>query len=187
VTLIKQVQAMVSAVQEGLGPIDILINNAGMFPRVPFLEMTEREAGQLFGDLIEHWERRSAEALERMHPDKLDRAKLMSRVEKYGYSDIAAALRERGGLPDPEQAYLTGGVENVDDFYVTARPTRKQAEALYPRTGFRDVRGALRKRAQVGLRKREFYRFRSGVNRPPLDPSYRRLRLRRLAGPRSGP
>ena len=35
VTLIKQVQAMVSAVQEGLGPLDILINNAGMFPRVP--------------------------------------------------------------------------------------------------------------------------------------------------------
>jgi 3-oxoacyl-[acyl-carrier protein] reductase len=31
VTLIKQVQAMVSAVQEGLGPIDILINNAGVF------------------------------------------------------------------------------------------------------------------------------------------------------------
>src|SRR5713226_7450406 len=47
---IEQVQAMVSAVQEGLGPIDVLINNAGVFPRVPFLEMTEREAGQLFGD-----------------------------------------------------------------------------------------------------------------------------------------
>jgi hypothetical protein len=122
-----------------------------------------------------------------MHPDKLDRAKLMSRVEKYGYSNIAAALRERGGLPDPEQAYLTGGVENVDDFYATARPTRKQTEAFYPRTGFRDVRGALRERAPVGLREREFYRFRSGVNRPPLDPCYRRLRLRRLAGPRSGP
>jgi hypothetical protein len=29
-------------------------------------------ASQLFGDLIEHWERRSAKALERMHPDKLD-------------------------------------------------------------------------------------------------------------------
>ena len=63
-----------------------------------------------------------------MHPDKLDRAKLMSRVEKYGYSDIAAALRERGGLPDPEQAYLTGGVENVDDFYATAQVC-KQAPA----------------------------------------------------------
>jgi hypothetical protein len=81
-------------------------------------------ASQLF-DLIEHWERRSAKALERMHPDKLDRAKLMSLVEKYGYSDIAAALRERGGLPDPEQAYLTGGVENIDDFSA-CKITRKE-------------------------------------------------------------
>ena len=42
VAQIEQVQAMVSATQEGLGPIDVLINNAGVFPRVPFLEMTER-------------------------------------------------------------------------------------------------------------------------------------------------
>jgi NAD(P)-dependent dehydrogenase (short-subunit alcohol dehydrogenase family) len=34
---------MVSTAQEGLGPIDVLINNAGVFPRVPFLEMTERD------------------------------------------------------------------------------------------------------------------------------------------------
>ena len=40
---IQQVQAMVAAVQDGLGPIDVLINNAGVFPRVPFLEMTERD------------------------------------------------------------------------------------------------------------------------------------------------
>jgi hypothetical protein len=40
----------------------------------------------------------------------------MSLVEKYGYSDIAAALRERGGLPDPEQAYLTGNIADIDDF-----------------------------------------------------------------------
>src|SRR5437660_86016 len=40
---IEQVQAMVSAAQEGLGPIDILINNAGVFPRVPFLDMTEHD------------------------------------------------------------------------------------------------------------------------------------------------
>ena len=53
-----------------------------------------------------------------MHPDKLDRAKLMSLVEKYGYDDIAAALRERGGLPDSEQAYLTGNVENIDEDWV---------------------------------------------------------------------
>jgi NAD(P)-dependent dehydrogenase (short-subunit alcohol dehydrogenase family) len=40
---IDQVHAMVSTAQEGLGPIDMLINNAGVFPRVPFLEMTERD------------------------------------------------------------------------------------------------------------------------------------------------
>jgi hypothetical protein len=49
----------------------------------------------------------------------------MSFVEKYGYSDIAAALRERGGLPDPEQAYLTGNVEDIDDFSA-CRITRKE-------------------------------------------------------------
>jgi NAD(P)-dependent dehydrogenase (short-subunit alcohol dehydrogenase family) len=43
VAQIEQVQAMVSGVQEGLGVIDVLINNAGVFPRVPFLEMTERD------------------------------------------------------------------------------------------------------------------------------------------------
>ena len=93
--------------------------------RFAFLEGGVGWASQLFGDLIEHWERRSAKALERMHPDKLDRAKLMSLVEKYGYDDIAAALRERGGLPDPEQAYLTGDLENIDDFSA-CKITRKE-------------------------------------------------------------
>jgi len=38
---IAQTQAMVAAVQQALGPVDVLINNAGVFPRVPFLEMAE--------------------------------------------------------------------------------------------------------------------------------------------------
>jgi NAD(P)-dependent dehydrogenase (short-subunit alcohol dehydrogenase family) len=40
---LEHVQAMVSSAREGLGPIDVLINNAGVFPRVPFLDMTERD------------------------------------------------------------------------------------------------------------------------------------------------
>ncbi len=36
---IAQSQAMVTA-EQGLGAIDVLINNAGVFPRVPFMEMT---------------------------------------------------------------------------------------------------------------------------------------------------
>src|SRR5438552_8332145 len=84
--------------------------------RFAFLEGGVGWACQLFGDLCEHWERRGATALKRMHPAKLDRQLLMNLVEKYGDSDVVAALRARDGLPDPEQAYLTGGVEDVDDF-----------------------------------------------------------------------
>jgi NAD(P)-dependent dehydrogenase (short-subunit alcohol dehydrogenase family) len=44
---LEQVKAMVSAAQQGLGPIDILVNNAAVFPRVPFLEMTEDDWDQV--------------------------------------------------------------------------------------------------------------------------------------------
>jgi NAD(P)-dependent dehydrogenase (short-subunit alcohol dehydrogenase family) len=43
VARLDAVAAMVAAVERGLGPIDILINNAGIFPRVPFLDMAERD------------------------------------------------------------------------------------------------------------------------------------------------
>jgi NAD(P)-dependent dehydrogenase (short-subunit alcohol dehydrogenase family) len=36
-------RAMAAAVEQGLGPIDVLVNNAGIFPRVAFLDMTERD------------------------------------------------------------------------------------------------------------------------------------------------
>jgi len=101
----------------------------GVRRRFPELRFGFLEGG--VGDLIEHWERRSTGALERMHPDKLDRAKLMSLVEKYGYDDIAAALRERGGLPDPEQAYLTGNVENIDDFSACEMTRKEDWVELY--------------------------------------------------------
>jgi hypothetical protein len=44
--------------------------------RFAFLEGGVGWACQLFGDLLEHWERRSARALERMDPRTLDRADL---------------------------------------------------------------------------------------------------------------
>jgi NAD(P)-dependent dehydrogenase (short-subunit alcohol dehydrogenase family) len=40
---IDAVKGMVAAVEQGLGPVDILINNAGVFPRVPFLDMAESD------------------------------------------------------------------------------------------------------------------------------------------------
>jgi 3-oxoacyl-[acyl-carrier protein] reductase len=35
--------AMVAAVEQAFGPLDVLVNNAAVFPRVPFLEMSERD------------------------------------------------------------------------------------------------------------------------------------------------
>src|ERR1700674_2460370 len=93
--------------------------------RFAFLEGGVGWGAQLFGDLIEHWERRGAKALERMDPKKLDRKLLMSLVEKYGYDDMAAALRERDGYPSPDSQHLTGGRDDLDDF-AACKITRKE-------------------------------------------------------------
>jgi hypothetical protein len=93
--------------------------------RFAFLEGGVGWGSQLFGDLIEHWERRGAPALKRMEPDKLDRKLLMNLVEEQGYEDIAAALRARDGWPDPESMRLTGNLTELDDF-AACKITRKE-------------------------------------------------------------
>ena len=40
---LDNIETMVAAVEDGLGPIDVLVNNAGVFPRVPFLELGESD------------------------------------------------------------------------------------------------------------------------------------------------
>jgi len=44
-----EVEAMVGAVVGALGPPDVLVNNAGVFPRARFLEMTERDWDHVLG------------------------------------------------------------------------------------------------------------------------------------------
>jgi len=102
----------------------------GVTRRFPELHFAFLEGGvgwgsQLFGDLIEHWERRGAPALKRMDPDKLDRKLLLNLVEKHGYEDIAAALRARDGWPDPEGMRLDGNRSEIDDF-AACKITRKE-------------------------------------------------------------
>jgi predicted TIM-barrel fold metal-dependent hydrolase len=92
--------------------------------RFAFLEGGVGWACQLFGDLIEHWERRNRKALERMDPRTLDRALLISLAEKYGDPEVAAALHARDGWPDKD-ANLTGGIEDLDDFSA-CKITRKE-------------------------------------------------------------
>jgi 3-oxoacyl-[acyl-carrier protein] reductase len=43
------VHAMVAAVVAGLGPPEVLVNNAGVFPRSSFLDLQEREWDQVLG------------------------------------------------------------------------------------------------------------------------------------------
>jgi 3-oxoacyl-[acyl-carrier protein] reductase len=43
------VEAMVAAVVDALGPPDVLVNNAGVFPRASFLELQEREWDHVLG------------------------------------------------------------------------------------------------------------------------------------------
>src|SRR5438093_7924027 len=43
------VQGMVKTVVDALGPSDVLVNNAGVFPRASFLELAEREWDHVLG------------------------------------------------------------------------------------------------------------------------------------------
>jgi len=96
------------------------------FPRLrfAFLEGGVGWACQLFGDLIEHWEKRSRQALDYMDPRKLDRPMLLRLVEQHGYDDIAKVLKAQDGWPDLD-ANLTGGVADLDDF-AACKITRKE-------------------------------------------------------------
>src|SRR5256885_5303956 len=84
--------------------------------RFAFLEGGVGWAAQLFGDLIEHWERRGAPALERMKPEKLDRKLLLSLVENHCYDCIADALKGRYRWPRPDTQDLAGNRAELDGF-----------------------------------------------------------------------
>ena len=84
--------------------------------RFAFLEGGVGWGAQLFGDLIEHWERRNAQALEHMKPDKLDRKLLMSWSRSTATTSIAAALEGARRLARPRTQHLTGGIDESRRF-----------------------------------------------------------------------
>ena len=102
----------------------------GITRRFPELRFGFLEGGvgwgcMLFGDLIGHWDKRNAKALEYMDPRKLDRSLLQEKAQKYGYEEHIAALRARDGWPDPDAFSLTGGLSDLDDFSA-CKITKKQ-------------------------------------------------------------
>ena len=94
----------------------------GVTRRFPDLNFAFLEGGvgwacMLYADLIGHWEKRNGEAIQRTNPSRLDRGALLALVEKYGPPAMAEAVRRGEGLEADGDAALTGGVEDVDDYF----------------------------------------------------------------------
>src|SRR5882672_9567282 len=102
----------------------------GVTRRFPDLNFAFLEGGvgwacMLYADLIGHWEKRNREALESTNPNKLDLAKLLQLAQKYGREEVVEAVRRGEGLEGDSHSKLTGGVEDVDDYF-RCRIERKQ-------------------------------------------------------------
>ncbi len=91
----------------------------GVTRRFPTLKFAFLEGGvgwacQLYSDLIEHWETRNPEALDRLDPKNLDRALLVELAEQYATQEMIDAMRkEEASLDDATPARA---IEPVDDF-----------------------------------------------------------------------
>ena len=82
-----------------------------------FLEGGVGWASMLYADLIGHWEKRNRQAIERTNPGRLDRGALLALVEKYGRPAVVEGVRRGAGLEDDTNSALTGGVEDLDDYF----------------------------------------------------------------------
>src|SRR6266436_1318323 len=102
----------------------------GVTRRFPDLNFAFLEGGvgwacMLYADLIGHWEKRNGQAIQSTHPSKLDRGKLLELAQKYGRPEVVEAVRHGEGLEGDSNSTLTGGVEDVDDYF-RCRIERKQ-------------------------------------------------------------
>ncbi|HEU4440279.1 MAG TPA: amidohydrolase family protein [Methylomirabilota bacterium] len=94
----------------------------GVTRRFPDLNFAFLEGGvgwacMLYADLIGHWEKRNGQAIQSTHPSRLDRAKLLELAGKYARPEVVEAVRRGEGLEGDSNSTLTGGVEDVDDYF----------------------------------------------------------------------
>jgi hypothetical protein len=90
--------------------------------RIGFLEGGVAWACSLFSDLVGHWEKRNADAIGALDPDRLDVAALMDLFERYGDEGVRASsdrLREYFSRPAARPAQLdefaAAGLRSVAD------------------------------------------------------------------------
>ncbi len=94
----------------------------GVTRRFPDLNFAFLEGGvgwacMLYADLIGHWEKRNRRALEATNPHNLDRTALLTYAEKYGRPALVDAVRRGEGLEGDSNSALTGGLEDLDDYF----------------------------------------------------------------------
>jgi predicted TIM-barrel fold metal-dependent hydrolase len=82
-----------------------------------FLEGGVGWASMLYADLIGHWEKRNRQAIERTNPGRLDRGALLALVEKHGRPAVVDGVRQGAGLDGDTNSALTGGLEDLDDYF----------------------------------------------------------------------
>ncbi len=94
----------------------------GVTRRFPDLNFAFLEGGvgwacMLYADLIGHWEKRNRQAIESTNPSKLDRSALLQYAQKYGRDEVAEAVRRGEGLEGDSNSTMTGGIEDLDDYF----------------------------------------------------------------------
>jgi predicted TIM-barrel fold metal-dependent hydrolase len=94
----------------------------GVTRRFPDLNFAFLEGGvgwacMLYADLIGHWEKRNRQAIESTNPNKLDRNALLQYAQKYGRDEVAEAVRRGEGLEGDSNSTMTGGIEDLDDYF----------------------------------------------------------------------
>src|SRR5438874_10457289 len=94
----------------------------GVTRRFPDLNFAFLEGGggwacMLYADLIGHWDKRNRQALEKTNPANLERARLLEFARKYGSEAVAEAVGRGDGLEGDSNSTLTGGLEDLDDYF----------------------------------------------------------------------
>jgi hypothetical protein len=89
------------------------------FPQLnfAFLEGGAGWACMLYADLIGHWEKRNRRAIESTNPNNLNLGKLQELARKYGSPAVAEAVNRGEGLEGDSNSTMTGGVEDLDDYF----------------------------------------------------------------------
>jgi predicted TIM-barrel fold metal-dependent hydrolase len=108
----------------------------GVTRRFPDLNFAFLEGGvgwacMLYADLIGHWEKRNRRALENTNPANLDRAALLRYVEKHGRAPMVEAVRRGDGLEGDSNSTLTGGLEDLDDYFRCKIETKQDIRDLF--------------------------------------------------------